>query len=446
LNEDDHSFPGVPKGFPMTHEPSYEELRNRVNELEREAFGFKQAEDALRISKEAVEAANRIQSEILANMTHEMRTPIHGVIGMLGLALDAPSSASQREYLLLAQTSAGLLLRLINDVFDFSKMEAGKMELEETEMNLHQVVESAMRPLDLKAKEKDIELGWRIEADCPADLQGDAGRLTQVLLNIVGNALKFTDKGKIEVAVALEEETDEQVTLHFSVEDTGIGIPEDRLDDVFMPFKQVDGSSTRRHGGVGLGLSISRKLVEMMKGRIWCESTLETGTVFHFTAGFRRSGEGQIGAVVSRTLRDGPEHSQRKNALSSPQPVSSRVFNTSAPLKHPGGELKAMQDNIDLFFQGYPARFQAFQEAISRGEEPMMERIAGELKNMAASIGADKLADEIFRFQLAVRKGAKGKYGPLASRMEQEFENFRAARSTLRCNNIQQVTEQEATS
>ncbi|MGO9311827.1 MAG: ATP-binding protein [Syntrophobacteraceae bacterium] len=285
---------------------NYEELETGIKVLEKEALKLKHAEGLLSIAKEEAETANRTKSEFLANMTHEMRTPMNGVLGMLALALDTPLNATQREYLLLAKTSARLLLRLIDDVFDFSKIEAGRMELEDADMSLLQVLDSAMRTLYPQAETKGLEIAWSMGSACRRILKGDAKRLTQVILNVVGNAIKFTDSGKVEISVRVEEETDDEILFHFSVKDSGIGVPIDLVDDIFDPFMQADGSKTRRHGGAGLGLSISRKLVEMMGGRIWCENRNGPGAAFHFTTRFRLRRETPAHSVYVRTIKDKP--------------------------------------------------------------------------------------------------------------------------------------------
>lgn len=422
---------------------NYEELETKIKVLEKEALKLKHTEELLIIAKEETEAAKQTKSEFLANMTHEMRTPMNGILGMLTLALDTPLNATQREYLLLARTSAGLLLRLIDDVFDFSKIEAGRMELEDADMSLLQVLDSAMRPLDLQAKTKGLEIAWSVGSSCRRILKGDAERLTQIILNVVGNAIKFTDLGKVEVSVGVEEKTDDEILFHFSVKDSGIGVPIDLVDDIFDPFMQADGSKTRRHGGAGLGLSISRKLVEMMGGRIWCENRNGPGATFHFTARFRLCRETPAHSVYVRTIKDKPVHCLRMGGVSPPKPFSSEVFNVSTALRYANGKSEVVQNNAEIFLERGSLRVQELRQAVSCAEESLLERVADILKDMAGGVGADKLADEIFRLQLAVRKGARASYGPLVSRIEQEFDDFRAALSSFSCESVQQSTEQE---
>ena len=236
--------------------------------------------------KKAAESANRAKSEFLANMSHEIRTPMNGIIGFTELTLETALTETQRGNLANVRASAQALLQLINDILDFSKIEAGRMELEMVTFSLAECVGFAAKTIEPQARRKGVRVSCWIGEDVPQNLFGDPNRLRQVLLNLASNAFKFTDHGEIRVAVAVESRKDSDVTLCFSVSDTGIGIPAEKQASIFEPFRQADGSISRRYGGTGLGLAISRKLVSLFGGEIWVESHPGEGSAFHFTARF----------------------------------------------------------------------------------------------------------------------------------------------------------------
>ena len=244
----------------------------------------RKAEEDLHKAMIAAQDASRAKSEFLANMSHEVRTPLNGIMGMTDLALDTELTPEQRAYLEAVKMSSDSLLTVINDILDFSKIEAGKIDLEVIDFNLRDCLEAALKTLALRGDEKGLEVLCEIAAEAPEVVQGDSSRLRQIVTNLMGNAIKFTDQGEVALKVQLEAEAGDNRLLHFTVSDTGIGIPPEKQKLIFDPFSQADTSTTRKYGGTGLGLTISLRLVTMMGGRMWLESEVGRGTQFHFTA------------------------------------------------------------------------------------------------------------------------------------------------------------------
>jgi signal transduction histidine kinase/DNA-binding response OmpR family regulator len=270
----------------VARETLEQRVSDRTKELESEIGVRQQTERRLLEAKEAAEAANRAKSEFLANMSHEIRTPLNGVMGMTDLVLESELTSEQRDYLDTVKMSADCLLSVINDILDFSKIEAGRIDLEIIDFNLRDCLEAALKTIALRADEKSLELLCEVAPDVPEIVSGDPSRLRQIVVNLVSNAIKFTSEGEVALKVQVAGTEVNGTLLHFTVSDTGIGIPLEKQKIIFEPFTQADASTTRRFGGTGLGLTISTRLVGMMNGKIWVESQPDHGTQFHFTAGF----------------------------------------------------------------------------------------------------------------------------------------------------------------
>ncbi|MCC6443761.1 MAG: PAS domain-containing protein [Armatimonadetes bacterium] len=370
----------------------------------------------------AAESASRAKSDFLANMSHEIRTPMNGIIGVTDLLADTSLSSEQRDYLIMIQASSQHLLALLNDLLDFSKIEAGKMELESIPFDLQHTLKAACDTLVVKARLKGLQLACRVPEGVPARLIGDAVRLRQVVLNLLGNAIKFTASGEVALDVVAEGKDSGRVQLGFTVRDTGIGIAPEKLEVIFESFTQADPSTTREYGGTGLGLAISRSLVEAMGGSIWAESEVGKGSVFRFTAWFDLA-EDEIAAEPVAEVERSPqaEDNEKENE---PAQAAHAAWSHEAAWHVVDGDRELLRQIITVFLNEIPGQMEALSQSVASSDAVALESQAHKLKGSLGYLAADTARDAAYGLEKIGRSGN-------LSGAQGAFECFESAISAL---------------
>ena len=402
-----------------------EQLRNRTVAAMRFAresiLRLETQSKELREANLRAEAGNIAKAEFLANINHEIRTPLNGIMGMTQLALDTELNNDQREYLEMVSGSANSLLDILNNVLDFSKAETSEIILEEKSFDLSLILKDVMDGLALKAGDKGLEFVFDMGAEVPVNLVGDPDRLRQIMTNLGTNAVKFTEEGGVSVSVAVEEKKEPSVVVHFMVSDTGVGIPPDKMETIFDGFSQGDGSSTRKHGGTGLGLALSKHLVEFMGGQIWAESAEEgQGSTFHLTLPFSLSLDGDpllpdADPGVVATLAESANFPDQE------------AFDFPKAMAIVDGDMELLSEIASLFLDDCHQKIDQIRGGIWAGDAGIVEEAAHSLKGAAESIGAKQLEQRFLQLEMAGKAGMPQESEIDLAELEQEMDTFKEA-------------------